>query len=292
MKNFSVPTLSTDSLGNSLFDCVTFDGISSKYHGDPAEPKFVSAGVICLCLRGNGTFVINDVTYRVEKGNMLTILPNTIVQVTSSSEDFIGYVIVANTQFMMSVQMADMVHSYIYISENPVLKISQEQIDNIIEIGEMLKRKRDERDHPYAKEIIYQLLGVLCYEMHALYRKHSSDIGGEVVARTRQSALCHEFLRLVEQYASEQREMGFYADKLCITPKYLSVVVKKASGLSPVEWIDRTVMRYARTLLTSSDMTVQQIASELNFPNPSFFGQYFKRHEGVTPKQFRTRNRG
>lgn len=95
----------------------------------------------------------------------------------------------------------------------------------------------------------------------------------------------------MEECSTHHRDIGFYADKLCITPKYLSVVVKKVTGRSPVDWVDRSVMLYARTMLTSSDMTVQQIAAELNFPNPSFFGQYFKRHEGVTPKHFRDKSK-
>lgn len=291
MKNLSIPTLSTDSLGNSLFECITLDGLPRKEGVDPREAKLVSAGIICLCLRGEGKIVINDKSFNIEKGDILTILPHTVVKVTSSSEDFIGYVIVANTRFLVGIQMSDVVQSYIYISEHPVLKISEEQTNNIVELGEMLKRKRDVQDHPFTKEISSHLLKVLCYELHAMYMHHKSETNDVAGVRSRQSALCHEFMVLVEKYSNEYRDMGFYADKLCITPKYLSVVVKKTSGISPVEWIDRAVMRSARILLTSSEMTVQQISAELNFPNPSFFGQFFKRHEGTTPKQYRMRNR-
>lgn len=292
MKNLSVPTLSTDSLGNSLFECVTFDKSAYSGDNDPSKPKLVRAGVICLCLRGGGTFVINETTYNVEKGSVITILPNTLVEVIQSSDDFLGYVIAASTEFMMKISMADVLHNYIYISDNPVLRIGESQANAIIELGEMLKRKRDEVDHPFSKEIAQQLLLVLCYEISALYRKSMNEMQGRDGGRSRQSALCHDFLVLVDKHAHEYRDMGYYADRLCITPKYLSVVVRKVSGRSPVEWIDQTVMRYARTLLTSSDLTVQQISAELNFPNPSFFGQYFKRHEEITPKQFRTKIRG
>ena len=131
-------------------------------------------------------------------------------------------------------------------------------------------------------------MSVLCYEIYAIYRQ---NIRFDLQPRTRQGALCQEFLALVEKHAIEHRDMGFYADKLCITPKYLSVVIKKISGYSPAEWLNRKVILYAKTLLTNSDMTVQQISAELHFPNPSFFGQYFKRHEGITPKQYRNQNR-
>lgn len=287
MKQLRIPVVSTESLNNSLFESITFDAKATKRGAIEPGPKLVNIGLICLCLRGSGTFVINDTSYNVQKGSLITLLPNTLIQATSSSDDFLGYAIAASTQFMMNLQMSNAMRSYLYVSANPVLQITEEQMESILEVAEMLKRKRDERDHPFSKEISRNLMMVLCYEVHALYRARISE-GREVVeGRTRQGAICQEFLMLVEKYASEHREMGFYADTLCITPKYLSVVVKKVSGRSPVEWIDSTVMRYARTLLTSSDMTVQQISAELNFPNPSFFGQYFKRHEGITPKQFR-----
>lgn len=81
--------------------------------------------------------------------------------------------------------------------------------------------------------------------------------------------------------------MAYYADKLCITPKYLTIVVRNTSGMSATEWISRIVINNAKALLTGTQMTVQQISNKLNFPNPSFFGQYFLRHVGKTPKEYR-----
>lgn len=291
MKTSVFQTLSSELLESSLFDCITFDAEFSRRNYQTSSPRIASAGIICMCLRGRGTFVINDTTYKVAKGSLITILPNTIIQAIDSSDDFLGYAIAASMKFMTNLQIPNAMKNFLHIAANPVLTITEEQMKSVWEIGEILKRKRDQKDYPYSQEVSCQLLAALCYEIYALYHLNSSE--GSLVsgARSRQSALCQEFLILVEKYASEYRDMGYYADKLCITPKYLSVVVKKVSGHSPVEWIDRMVMSYARTLLLSSDMTVQQISAELNFPNPSFFGQYFKRHEGTTPKQFRSKNR-
>lgn len=287
MKLFSVPTLSTDSLGNSLFECMTIDATHGEVPIAHDEPIVVQAGVICLCLRGSGKIIINEKEHEISKGNLLTILPNAVVQGANSSDDFLGYAIAADTKFMMSIQMSDVIKSYVYISANPLLKINEEQSASIIELCEMLRRRREETNHLFGKEICRHLLTVLCYDIHSFYQEQVEELQ-DVTCRSRQSALCQEFFKLVEKNATKHREMSFYADKLCITPKYLSVVVRKSSGRSPVEWIDRTVMLYARTLLSSSDMTVQQISTELGFPNPSFFGQYFKRHEGITPKRYRS----
>lgn len=284
MKSFNLPIVTTKSLGNSLFECVMIDAQSKPATG--SEPARIQMGAICVCLRGTGTFTINDHTYKVAKGDMITILPNTVVGGTSSSDDFLGYALAVDMKVLMNIQMKDVVRSFVHISDNPVLRISDEQISTIVEMCELLKRKQSQ-PHPFGEEISKSLLMVISYEIHSFYLQNGAGDVAVRQHRTRQGSLCQQFLKLVDENASTHRDMGFYADRLCITPKYLSVVVRKVSGYSPVEWIDRAVMLYARTLLSSSDLTVQQIAAELNFANPSFFGQYFKRHEGVTPKHYR-----
>lgn len=288
--SYKIPPISTGSLGNSLFECMRLDAATERKARERVKtelPIAIQAGVICLCLRGSGKFVINEQEYTVNQGDMMTVLPNTIISVLASSDDFLGYVIAANVKYMMTLKITNSVQSYVNISSHPVLHIREHEMNSLIEIGELLKRKRDEGDHPYVNEVLEHLLKILLYEILACYERQSESVVGVVGGKSRQNTICQEFLMLVERHAFEHRDVGFYADKLFITTKYLSVVVKKYTGRSPVEWIDRSVMLYARTLLSSSDMTVQQISAQLKFPNPSFFGQYFKRHEGCTPRQYR-----
>ena len=143
-----------------------------------------------------------------------------------------------------------------HVANNPVLSITDEQMAKVVEICEMLKRKREEKDHPFGKDIAKHLLTVLCYEIQSFYMGKMPENVQFQSTSPRHDRLCQEFLELVNKHATEQRLMGFYADALCITPKYLSMIVKKHTGRSPLEWINRTVMIYARTLLTSSDKTI------------------------------------
>lgn len=83
--------------------------------------------------------------------------------------------------------------------------------------------------------------------------------------------------------------MGFYADQLHITPKYLSSVIKEVSGRSAVEWIDRYVILEAKALLRYSGLSIQEIAYELNFSTQSFFGKYFKHHTGMSPSEYKSK---
>ena len=95
-----------------------------------------------------------------------------------------------------------------------------------------------------------------------------------------------QFLALVQQNFRKERFLEFYASKLEVTPKHLSRTIKKQTGYTAVEWIERYVILEAKVLLKSSNLNIQQIADELNFPSQSFFGKYFKKLTGVSPKEF------
>lgn len=96
------------------------------------------------------------------------------------------------------------------------------------------------------------------------------------------------FLGLLSVYYRQERKIGFYASRLCVTPKYLSAVVKEASGKTPGKWIDEMVMDEIYCLLRDSTIPIKEIAYRMNFANRSFFGKYVKRYTGVSPHYYRT----
>ena len=107
----------------------------------------------------------------------------------------------------------------------------------------------------------------------------------------RGTTLTEEFLRLVEDNYVEHRDLAFYAEKMGLTPKYISTTIKQSSGKSAMEWIERYVTLDAITQLTSTKQSVKEIAYNLHFPSPSFFGKYFARVVGISPAQYRDKYR-
>ncbi|MFG6396731.1 MAG: helix-turn-helix domain-containing protein, partial [Muribaculaceae bacterium] len=103
---------------------------------------------------------------------------------------------------------------------------------------------------------------------------------------SRKLAYVRTFLRLVRNNHRQERAIGFYADQMFISPKYLSLIIKEATGRSAAEWIDQYVIQEAKNLLKYSGKNVQQVAYELNFSNQSSFGKYFKHLTGLSPTQF------
>ena len=107
------------------------------------------------------------------------------------------------------------------------------------------------------------------------------------VYKSRAEAVFQQFLRLLSEHHVRERSVGFYAARLCLTPKYFSRLVKEASGQGAPSWIDQAVIRTAQDYLKHSDLTIKQIVWQLHFPDQPTFTKYFKSHTGLTPSQFR-----
>ena len=104
---------------------------------------------------------------------------------------------------------------------------------------------------------------------------------------SRQEMLHSKFIDLLSRNFRTEREVKFYAEKLCVTPKYLSQVVSGLTGRTPSDYIKEFVVMESKALLNSTPMTIQQISDEMHFPSQSFFGKYFKRIVGMSPKEYR-----
>lgn len=127
---------------------------------------------------------------------------------------------------------------------------------------------------------------VACLQMelgHIRNRKHGNDLP----ELPRNELLRERFWELLLKNCKAHRDVGYYARELCITPDYLSKVVREYDGQSAMKWVVNAVITEAKILLRQPEKTINQIASELNFTDQSTFGKFFKRYTGQSPKQFR-----
>lgn len=136
--------------------------------------------------------------------------------------------------------------------------------------------------NPYVGEAL--VFDVASFVFKSLYKCYE-PFKNEIV--TNQGRMANRFLSLVQENYKKERFLEFYASKLDITPKHLSRSIKAQTGFTAVEWIERFVILEAKVLLKSTNLNIQQIADELNFPSQSFFGKYFKKYTGMSPKEFR-----
>ena len=137
----------------------------------------------------------------------------------------------------------------------------------------------------YIKNISRCLMASLLYQMMQFASTRTSNDTPEQ-PQSRRMNYVRDFMALVQQFHNKERSVGFYADKLFISPKYLSLIIKESTGRSAAEWIDEFVILEAKNLLRFSGKNIQQVAYELNFSNQSSFGKYFKHLTGMSPTEF------
>lgn len=249
-------------------------------------PTRLNAACFAVCRKGWCKLNINLRDYEMREGMLCIILPEQIVQQGERSDDFSGSFIAVSRDFMDLVipTMQQLFPMFFMIKERPCIAVTANELQAFEEYHSFLWSKVKLKDNPYRKEITQGLLMALCYEIYDIYQGHAVK---ERTPKSRKEDLFERFIRYVYEFYKEERSVSFYADKMFLTPKHLSTMVKEVSGKTAGEWIDSLVILEAKAMLKSSEQSIQEIADELHFANQSFFGKYFKHHTGFSPKEYR-----
>lgn len=247
-------------------------------------PMVFDGLLLGICLRGNAKVKINFREYELVPNTIFTILPSEICESEGGSEDFFAEVLIFSIDFFIGLPLPEDFDILQNISNRPVFRISEKDMEDLLDFHSFIVKAFNRKKHAYTNKTIRSLLLALLMELGAIYKDEKGD-KNKVTSRSEEIA--NRFFILLKDHYKKERTATFYADKLCITSKHLSSVLKKVTGRSINTWIDEAVIIGAKMLLKTSDLTVLQISEEMNFPNPSFFGKFFKQHVGMTPVAYR-----
>ena len=252
----------------------------------PKEPTRMTFILMALCRKGQAQYSIDTREQIVQPGDLLFISEGHIVDNYSASPDFECSCILVSTQFYHSfVQNVKNVSSLLLFSmNNPVVRLTPREIQTYSNYFQTIRDKIADSQHHYRIELVKALLLAMFYDMSGvIYRVEQSSSKGQ----SRADVMFAKFIRLLEENFRKERRVGWYANKMGITAKYLSEIVKNVSKRTPNEWIDSYVILEIRVMLKNSTRTIGQITEDLNFPNQSFLGKFFKEHVGVSPTEYR-----
>ena len=175
---------------------------------------------------------------------------------------------------------------------SPVVDITTREFELLERyFGLLAQNARDAVTGQLTASVGSSLVSAVIYELAKIqYRRINtgdSSTGGR--QRSARAGYVHDFIKLVRAHYAVERSVAFYASKLFISPKYLSLIVKETTGKSAARWIDEFVLMEAKNMLRYSGKNIQQVAYALNFSNQSSFGKYFKHLTGMSPTQFQNR---
>ncbi|MDR0385900.1 MAG: helix-turn-helix transcriptional regulator [Prevotellaceae bacterium] len=281
----SVDSRLSDNFGKKkLFYVFNIDSSNRNVFDYYKTPQQLSDGGVFICLRGEVEFFLDMKSCRLKTGDMCVAFPFSILQVVNTGDDFEGFGMGAGMELLNDIRIPSLTDYYLYIKDNPCISLSGAEQKMLAELCEQMMLKYERIDHPFRIEIANSIFRIIYCEIAAIYKRGKPAVSEAV---SRKDMLFRKFLFLISQNYLYHREVNHYACEMCVTPRYLSAIIKEKSGASAMKWINGMVIRKAKSLLIDNRLSVQQISDELNFANPSFFGQYFKKYTGTTPKKFR-----
>ncbi len=248
------------------------------------HPFKIDMYICCICLQGESIGKINLLPHHMSSSKMSINVSGQILEQISISDDFKGICIFMSNDFINSLGLPYNFQTYMLLQDNPVLDLQSGQLEAMISYCTMV-RKVIENKHPYQLDVIRHLTCAFFYGMGYYFHEISKN---KILSND--EALMDNFSKEVQLFYRKERKVLYYADRLHLSAGYLSTIIKRVSGKTAAEWIDDYVTLEAKALLKSTNLTIQQISDELNFPSQSFFGKYFKRITGLSPKEYREKN--
>jgi len=252
----------------------------------PDGPRRMTFIVVAMCTNGTVTMSIDTNNVQITKGDLVIISERHVIDNYKASADAEGQLMIMSTRFFYDVvhDVSDLSSLFILSKEQSLLSLDGRESDIFTEYYTLLKRKVADTSNSYRRNIVGSIIHTMFYELCDVVARRQQAIHSH---NTRASIVFTKFISLLEISHKQERRVGWYAEQMGITPKHLSETVKAVSMRTPNEWIDSYVTLAARLLLKNTTKSIKEIAAELNFPNQSFLGKYFKEHVGMSPSQYR-----
>lgn len=265
-------------------DLVAFDEIADIPL--PNEPRRMKCILLALCLHGKGQYSMDTEERMVKANDLIIINEEQVIDNYMLSSDISGIAIMLSPHFFSEIvkDIHDLSSLFLFSRTHPVFSLTQDTCDTIKSYFNLIKEKMETKDHYFRKDVVRNLMSAMIYDLsHVIYQTQQQRNQKE----SRADAIFAEFIRLVERNFRHERRVSWYSERMSITPKYLSEMVKRASRRTPNEWIDNYVTLEIRVLLKNTTKSIKEITKELHFPNQSFFGKFFKEHVGMSPSEYR-----
>lgn len=169
-------------------------------------------------------------------------------------------------------------------TDQQVIALSNKQYMLFKSYFDLIHEKSSENDL-HTSEIVRSLIYVILNEIDSIHQTRAEE---KLSPASRETLILSQFKKLLAKHFIQEQQVSFYAEKLHLTPKYFSTLIRQASGKTAGDWISEMLLLEAKVRLQNPNLTITQIAYDLNFSDPSHFGKFFKKQTGKTPLQFRS----
>lgn len=243
--------------------------------------------------KGSIHSILNLQDFHVGEGNAVFITPGSIVEPIEMSDDFQVTGIGITSDLFHLVHQGKLPDLFSGKTKSGIMKLDGEQLgmlDIMFRTVWNMANLHNDNDNSgqhaaVSRQTMGQMIATITFYYNDIFGSQQTGSSAQPAA----NAIFDRFIYLVNNNCREHRQLSFYADKICITERYLGTVVRQTSGITAKEWIDKAVITAAKVMLRHTNLQVAEITERLHFPNPSFFCKYFRRIEGCTPQEYRAK---
>lgn len=271
-------------------DILIIDNIKMLANPDPVR---LQMNMIASCQRGYLKVDINGRITEVNKNDVFVCPPNTMLDILEVSSDFACTAMCVTNHGMQNILRShvNVWNRAMYVNKVSVIRMTEDEMAFYAKFTELVRLCLDTRSmehstwNPYRREILETLLKSALLALCNAFTVELLDKEMKTVSST--SDIFERFLEMLQQSEAKHRPVEYFAQQLCITPKYLSIVCKRHSGKTAIEWITEYTLSDITYYLRSTNKSIKEISGILGFSNTSFFGKYVREHFHMSPLKYR-----
>ena len=255
-----------------------------------SEAVFLRATIAILVLSGTGQLYTNYQPHAIQANTIILMFASHLFNIQECSSDFTCIALFVSREFMEDMDSTDMIYRRIKygvrLFNTPVVPLAEENTGLLRERMKAVGKAIENTGHLYYKEVILNNLLAFYLDLSNIIdrQENMQQDNGRL---TRYENLIKAFIELLVIHYRKEHKVEFYASELHASAHYLTLIVKRITGQSVCDFIFEMLYSDARTLLTHSKMSIQEIAALLNFSDQSSFGKFFKRKTGLSPADYR-----
>lgn len=253
---------------------------------------YMKSSLFVLVLNGSIHLDINFKEYVAKKDAIILLSFGHFFKLRKTTDDFEGIILYVGKGYVDEMYSTDMIYQRIKYGVKmhsiPLLilnRIDAHLLEKRLSFVEEIIRSDN---HRYYKEMVLNTLLIFFLDLSNVIEQEGSTLDSQNISRD--EIYFQKFLEILVNHYKKEHLVDFYANNLHITPHYLTLIVKRLSGQTVSDFIFQLLYSEAKILLQQPDLTIQQIATNLYFSDQSSFGKFFKRKNGISPKEFRLKN--
>lgn len=258
------------------------------------SPLYFNCGVQILCVHGNGVISTGAQCFHLQEMSEIIFWDGSIMQLLHSSDDFLVRMVLYPKRVFLQAAVSLDTTFFNYMREFPLYNHGQEKdaqswekVNLWLDMAKMLFTQpaglfKERLELNFLQSMLMWIFSTIPDTYVSVARSY-----------TRKQLLFHRFMHLIHEHALREHQIGFYADRLCISSRYLNeITVAYSKGKTPKELIDEQLTVEIKVQLNKLELSVEEVAGICCFPDSSYLSRFFKKHTGITPKEFRNREKG